>query len=76
MKAVYHLAKTLRECETRIVGSWDRESWIVGSWDRGSLFSMTPQNIDLVSERKSGLVKFSVFDYGKFDFEYMSYVLT
>ena len=34
------------------------------------------QNIDLVSEHKSGLVKFSVFDFGKFDIEYMSYVLT
>ena len=34
------------------------------------------QNIDLVSERKTGLVKFSVFDFVKFYFEYMSYVLT
>ena len=31
------------------------------------------QNIDLVSERKHGLVKYSVFDFGKFDFENMSY---
>ena len=34
------------------------------------------QNIDLVSEGKNGFVEFSVFDFGKFDFEYMSYVLT